>query len=216
MRSVIDDVVRASDEIRHHAPAGEYDESRDRYLSRLAKSNAHPQDECHENREHDIELLFDGQRPEVLYRRGSRREQVAVRLRTKRETPVGRVAHPGQKISPQATSIENVGRQTEDRHRRQRDESRRHKTPEAAAPESRERKTAGVLELAKYQLRDQEAREREEQRHSEETTTETVELQMEEQHRQHGERPQSVDSGHVGQRRTLLLPHGFHSKPRLN
>ena len=135
----------------------------------------------HDERPHDVELLLDGEAPEMVeHRRLVERRPVPVGLAD--EVPVG---HVGERPAARASDAVELGGRTE--HPRtegddgDEDEHRRQQTPEPPPPE-RQQSDAAVVGVAQQQRRDEEARQGEEQVDAEEPA-----LQMAGVEQEHGD-----------------------------
>ena len=148
----------------------------------------------HDERPHDVELLLDGEAPEVVeHRRLVERRPVPVGLAD--EVPVG---HVGERPAAGASDTVELGGRTE--HPRtegddgDQDEHGRQQTPEPPPPE-RQQSDATVVGVAQQQRRDEEAGQGEEQVDAEEPALQVAGVEQE-----HGDDrggAQTVERGQV-------------------
>ena len=163
--------------------------------------------ERHE-RPHEVELLLDRERPQVTERRRAG-EQVEVRLPGRDEAPVGDVEEPGDAVAaeaararrsaPRAAAKSATASSTRSRAGRRRRARRPQNAPE---PDAAARRTGGgvAAPLQHQQRGDQEAAEDEEGVDAEEAAGEPGLVEVEHHDRGHGERPEPVERGSVGER----------------
>ena len=132
----------------------------------------------HDERPHDVELLLDGEAPEVVEHRGLvERRPVPVRLTD--EVPVG---HVGERPTTGAADAVELGGRSQhpgsEGDDGDEDEHRRQQPPEPPPPE-REQPHAAVVGVAQQQRRDEEARQGEEQIDAEEPTLQVAGVEQE-------------------------------------
>ena len=143
-----------------------------------------PRDERHDEREHDVELLLDRERPEVQHRRRGA-EEVRVALPRRVEAPVRDVREGGEHVAAQQPElVVRRDRRPEDQHAGQREHRGREQAPGPPAPEAAE--GHAPFALGEQQARDQEARQREEGADPEEAAPGKAVLRVVEEH--HGDR----------------------------
>ncbi len=180
----------------------------------------HGQQARHQQREEQVELLLDRQRPEVLDgRRGG--EQVGVGLVGEDEPPVGHVRQGGQDVAGQLGQLVGGG---DERPEQQDDagqgqQGRRHQASEAPPPERPQRHAARPAVLSQEQGGDQETRQGEEGRDAEVAADGPREPAVEEEHPGHRQPAESVDRRlvrecHPARRRARRRPAGPAGQPR--
>ena len=147
------------------------------------------------DREHQVELLLDRERPEVQHRRRGA-EELGVGLARGDEAPVGHVEQRGQHVAPQGGELARGGHEVAEGDDAEQAQQRgRHQPAVATPPEVPEADGPGTRVLPDEQQGDQEAREREEGRDPEEASLRPREPVVEQQHGQHREAPQAFDAG---------------------
>lgn len=158
----------------------------------LARPEQGQQPGHHEGPEH-VELLLDGQRPQVLeQRRGGGREVVGA---AEDHHPVARV---GQRAEPLPAQARRELRDGEPRQRRaadQRHHHGRHQAPHAAHPEGSEAQPPAAVDPADQARGDQEAGEYEEHVHAHEPARQQGRPGVEHEDREHGHAAQPVQGG---------------------
>ena len=158
-----------------------------------AGSSRGPRDERDEQREDQIELLLDRERPEVQHRRRRRRR---VRRNSDRRDRSASWRRSRAWRGRRRAGVE-VGRCSRSLLRtaaRRRAPARRgQEAAGAPGPEARELHPLSLAYLGEQQARDQKAREREEQAHAEVAAAGKAELGVVEQDRGHGEAAQPVE-----------------------
>ncbi len=148
-----------------------------------------------------VELLLDGEAPEVQHRR-RRCEQVGVGLPGDDEPPVGHVEQGGGDVAPEVALLDGAGREdAEGQHDHEGSEAGRHQSSEPSAPERPQVHRAGGGALGQQQRGDQEAGEREEGGDAEVAADRPGEPAVEEEHRDDGDASQPVEAGEVGELR---------------
>lgn len=151
-----------------------------------------------QQREEDVELLFDGQAPEVLYRRGSS-EEVAVRRAREYEPPVGDVRQCREAVRAEVAHLLGCGRELpEHQDERQCQERCRQEPSCPSCPERTKVDAAGALGLREQQRGDQVAREGEEGGDTQEAALRPAEPAVEAQHAGYGQPPKPVERRVVG------------------
>ena len=135
--------------------------------SRRGPAQGHEHAEA-DQREQQVELLLDGDTPELEQRRGPA-EQGAVGLAAQQETPVGDVGQAGQRVAGEPLALHRVTRQQRV-GAAQCDGGQRgwQEPPGPPCPERAQSHGAVAVALAQDDPRDQEPREREEGGHAEE------------------------------------------------
>ena len=167
-------------------------------------------------RHQKVELLLDGQRPEVLQRRRRHLEDCRIAARVGGGPPVEHVQHRGQRVEPDLAEG-GVGE-----HGGERDGGRdgkqagRHEPPHPPGHEPPQAQAAGGGHLGVDQAEDQVSRQREEEAHAEPSASHHVGPQVERHHPDHGYAPQPVEPGDsaggpvgLGDPVTLGDGHGF-------
>ncbi len=152
-----------------------------------------------QQREHQVELLFDGQAPEV--EQGRRRcEQIGIALLGEDEPPVGHVGERGDDVAGQVLALHGVGHEhPEHQGEGETGQRGRHEAAEAAAPEGPEVDAVAAGLLGQQQGGDEEARQREEGRDAEVAADHPAEPAVEEQDARDGHAAQAVERGEVGE-----------------
>ena len=149
-----------------------------------------------EQRPDEVELLLDGQRPQVLEHRRSPRG-LEVGLAVQDVPPVG-----GVDEGRDGVLAHTLRRILGDGHRQQRradqyKEERREESLGASLVEAPELDASGVAKLTEEQRRDEKPGEGEEDVDAEEAARQPVWVGVEEEHRRDRDRPHSVEPGHV-------------------
>ena len=156
-----------------------------------------PQHEQQQQRPHQVELLLDRDRPGVQQRR-LRAEVVEVALPRHDEAPVGRVSQRRERVAPQRSPRGrggHVGGPGD--HRRQQDRHRGQQPAGAATPEAEQADPPGPAELGQQQAGDQEPGQHEEDVDPEQPAGQPADPRVIAHDRQHGQRPDPVESGNV-------------------
>ena len=186
--------------------------------SRHAQRPAPPQQEAHDERPDQVELLLDRERPHVPQRRRLR-ELVEVRLPREDEPPVRDVAERGERVGPDA--VELTGRREHagvhhdaDHHQEQRGEQ----PPGAAHPERLQVDASPPRPLGDEQRGDEEAAQHEERVDAEEPADRPRLTGVVEEHGRDREGPDAVERGLVAEapRRSGPTPRGRRSPARRN
>ena len=133
---VVHEIGVGGTEADGHGGGGDEPGGEDRRQRGPGPPQAH-QHEPDQHREHQVELLLDGQRPVVLHRRRDG-EEVGVRLAREVEAPVGHVGQRRHHVAPQRVlgRVQHGGRQHQDQ--RQAGHRRRHQAPQPSHPEAAE------------------------------------------------------------------------------
>ncbi len=149
-----------------------------------------------QQREHQVELLLDCERPEVLHRRGCG-EQRGVRLVAEHEAPVRHIAQRTEPVARQPSGLVSVGDgQAVDRDPGQRDERGRQDAARPPGPEAAEGDPAAVVALLEQQGRDEEAGEGEEDADAEKAAGRPAEAGVEQQDTRDRQPSQAVERRH--------------------
>ena len=176
-----------------------------------------------DGRPHQVELLFDGQRPGVQERGdGSRLLEVA--LIGQHEMPVGHIGQRGEGVPPEAGQRVRLGEPGGiQRHQGDQHQEAGQQTPGPPGVERAEPERAGRRPLLEQQGRDEETREDEEDVHPQEPAAGARHPEVEEQDDGHGQGPDPVETrdiatlahGVLGHRSRSgrLGPHDRHSPP---
>ena len=148
--------------------------------------------EAEDDRPHDVELLLDRERPEVLERRRPA-EGVEVRLLGEDQEPVGRVGERCDDVAAEAGQLVRDDHRGVDRHRGQHREQRGQEAAGPPHPEVRPVDGFGALPLLDEQGRDEEAADDEEDLDAQEAAGDPRHVGVVEQHRQHRDGPEAVE-----------------------
>ncbi len=154
------------------------------------------QDRGQDERPDQVELLLDGQGPEVLQRRG-RPEHREVRLVTQRLPPVARVGDGGQQAGPQRRQLIWLEHGDRGRDGGQHHRQAGQQPAGPADPEAAQVKPAAVVPRGGQQVSDQVSADDEEHVHAEEPAGQPEESLVEGQHRQHRDPAQPVQAGNA-------------------
>ncbi len=184
---------------QHHRHERQTDRDTRADHERADRSARPPPDRHDDERPHEIELLLDRQAPEVVeHRRFGERLPVPTGLRD--EVPVGDVEHGPRTIAFDTRQVRQAAEQprpqSDDHDQRQ---HRRQQSTEPSTPERSETHTTRGVGVADQQRRDEKPRKGEEQ-----INTEKPALQVptvEQQHRHHGQRAQTIERRDVPPRR---------------
>ncbi len=156
--------------------------------------------ESHERgREHEVELLFDRERPEVQHGRGCR-ELIGIGATGQDEPPVGDVGQRGQAVGAKPARARRPRDERRDR-RRERDSGERggQQPARPATEEGAQPDPPVAVVLGQQQPGDEEPGQREEGRDAEEPAGQTPVVVRE--HRDDRERPQPVQCRFVARAR---------------
>ncbi len=151
-------------------------------------------------REQQVELLLDGQRPHVRHRRRVAEQQRVV-AGGGGEAPVGRVAERRQQVAPEGRRGPGREHGLEQDDRRHRHQQGRQQAPRPPLPEPGEREPPGAVPLGQGERGDQEPRQREEARHPQEPAPRRGEPGVEPEHRQQRQPADPVERRHIPERR---------------
>ena len=140
----------------------------------------------------EVELLLDGQAPQMLERRGCG-EGVPVSVTRRDLVPVGGVELGPWRVSAGHDPFAGLGDQPQHHHDHdQQNHDRGQQSPQATSPESDQIQSTGFGEFADEQRGDEESRECEEQVHAEEAAGQPIVVKRE--YTDHREGPQAVQS----------------------
>ena len=153
----------------------------------------------HDRRPHDVELLLDGKAPHVLeHRRLSGGGEVVAPSHD--EVPVGHVEQRGQRVEAQAGELAGAGEYLdEDGHSHQHHQEGGQEATGPAGPELAQADGQAPRPLTKEQGGDQEARQDEEDVHAEEAPAGHRRATVVEHHAEHGHGPQAVQRRDVAE-----------------
>ena len=189
-------VVRHRDH-RHPGSGGDgAAEGRRSHQLEAAGGGGPRQQEPDRGRPDEVELLLDGQGPQVLQRRWAARG-LEVGLVVDDEPPVRDVAEGGDDVAPHLGHL--VGPEQHQRHGGDDEEQaqRREQPPGTPPEEAGKRDGAGALHLGDEERRDEVAGDDEEQVDPEEPPWHPVHAGVVEQHADDRQRPQPVEAGAV-------------------
>ena len=147
---------------RRHGQGDEHDEE-----PPAGPAHDHGQGASHGQRPDDVELLLDGERPQVADRR-CRRERLEIALAGEDEPPVRDVAQRREEVPAERALGDGIGRGRPDRDDRDEHEQRRQQPSGTAVPELDEVDATRPHALADQEGRDEEARQDEEEVDAEE------------------------------------------------
>ncbi len=168
------------------------------------------QDADHHERPDQVELLFDGERPQVAQRH--ERLVGGVALTDEDLVPVAAVEDAPEEVATGAALGLTVEQRHVHRHRAHHHHHRRQQAPSAAHPELAEGDPTVTFVLADQQQRDQIAADHEEDLDPEEATAQPGVVGVVDHHRDDGDGAQPVEPGHV--RHTVELPLGRGERAR--
>ena len=200
VRAVVGPVEVGAREVERRdqrAPRGHHHDAADHVPLRPSHATSGDDQACEQHGPHRVELLFDGEGPEVHHRAGvDVAGEVVVGLAD--EEPVRDIEERGL---DRAQRVDHLGRRRdrgEGRGRdRQHDERRGQQPPEAPGIEPCEADAALAPDIAQQQLGHQEAREHEEDIDADEPAVEACEAGVERDHEIHGDGAQPVELGTV-------------------
>ena len=165
-----------------------------------------PQRQQRDQREHQVELLLDGQRPQVLEQRRPA-DELEVRPVGGDLPPVRHVARGGEDVAAQLARL--AGQHEPDAgHRHQQEPERGQQPPGAPGVEVPEREPPGPLDLVEDQRRDEEAGQDEEDVDAEEPAAHPRCAEVVDHDAGDGERADPVQAAQVGHPRERH--HGRH------
>ncbi len=197
-----DRVDRAGvDQQRHHdgdAERGEQQPAAD--VRKPAPTEADQPD--HDDRPEQVELLFDGEAPQVAKR--SEVERRGVAGADPDLVPVGDVAEAGDDVAAEQTERLALEDRGVDHQQNEHEEQRRQEPPGAAQPELLQVDAAALLVLADQQQRDQVAADHEEHLDAEEATGQPAVVRVVDHHGDDGHRAHPVETRQVRQARDRL------------
>ncbi len=151
-----------------------------------------------QQREHQVELLLDRQRPEVQQRRLAA-ERGAVLVAGGHEPPVGHIGQGADGVAPQLAQLAGVAQPERGHHDGEDGDQRGREQPaDPPTPEGTERDVAVVLVLDREQAGDQEAAEGEEGGDGQEPARRQPDVGVHHEDGQQGHCPQAVEAGFVG------------------
>ncbi len=154
-----------------------------------------PQQHHHHQRPQQVELLLDGEAPEVAQRREVPGR--AVSLPDPDLVPVRDVEQPAQHVATQfAERVRSEDRRVRDQHEHHH-EQRREQPASTPHPEMSEMDAAGALLLGDQQQRDQVATDDEEDLHAQEPAGQPLTVGVVDHHRHDCERAHAVESREV-------------------
>ncbi len=147
------------------------------------RAGAATQRDEHDNRQDEVDLFLDRQRPEMGDRTRFAEEQLLIARGSERKPPVGDVGHRCDEITGQASLLTGHPPARSKHHQQQADVRSREQPSHTAAVEASQRQRPGRCVLVEEQRRDQEPRQGEEERDTEKSAGGRGELGMECQHR---------------------------------
>ena len=156
-----------------------------------------------DQRDDDVELLFDRERPVV--QDGRRRvEAGAVPVAVEDESPIGHVREAGDDVAAQVGQLIGVGPPRRGHGSQgQTGQCGRQQAPEAPVPEmSRARPGARSLPLTQQEVRDQEARQGEEERYPEKAAGQQTVVEVVDDDREHRDAAQPIECADVAESRS--------------
>ncbi len=161
----------------------------------------------HDQGPHQVELLFDRERPHVPQRAHRRlQELVDVRLPRRDEVPVRDVPERRQPVDGEALAVDLiVEQQRVDADDREEQQQRGHEAARPPRPERPERDRVRPAPLVDEQARDQEAAEDEEEVDAEEPARRDVGREVVQDHGEHGQAAQPVERAKVREPRSASL-----------
>ena len=188
-------IAAGREQDRHEPRRGDREHERD---DRRAPPSQHRDADAHDERPQQVELLLDGQRPQVPQQRRPR-ERLEVRLVGEDLVPVVDVEERRDRVGPRRGQVARA----EDRHREhgQRDDEERRgeQPPRPPRPERREVDAPRRLALGEQQRRDEEPAQDEEQVHAEEAARQPARPGVVQHDARDGDRADPVEGGDVRQ-----------------
>ena len=154
-----------------------------------------PEQQDHDDRPRQVELLLDGEAPEV-----PQRGEVAGRGVAEAHpdlVPVRHVERSGEHVAAELAERVAFEHRRPDRDEQHHHEHRGEEPPGAAQPEVAERDPIVALAFRDQEQRDEVAGDHEEHLHAEEAAGEPRVVGVVDHHGHHGERPETVEAGQV-------------------
>ncbi len=150
-----------------------------------------------QERPEQVELLLDGERPEMAQRRG-RAELGEVRDVVEDEPPVAEVEDARRQIAAEGAQLAAIEQRGPSHRDEQHYEEGREQSTGAADPELSQGDPAVPSVLGDQEVGDQVARQHEEDLHAEQTARRPPEVEVEDDDRQDGDGPDAIQTGKVG------------------
>ena len=179
VRSVVDEIPIGGHQRRQH---GRDEQCPGRHRQ---KSVAAAQGHEHHDGQEQVDLLLDCQRPEVRDRARIREEDVLVARRREREPPVGDIGHRRHEVTGQVGLLIDAPPRPTHRHAEEARVRRGKQPTDPPSVEVSQGDRSALFALGEQQRRDEKAREREKQRHAEESARRPWQFRVEEHDRDH-------------------------------
>ena len=159
---------------------------------------------CHHERNEHVHLLLDRQGPQML-QRARCGEELVVGLTLGDEAPIGHVGHGRDRVTPDAIGFDGRAEPRRHPHHGGHDHQRRRsQSAQSSRPERPKIDPPDAFAFHQQQVDDQITRQREEQRHAQESAGQPIEPGMKNQDEDDRDAPESIEAAMTSRARALV------------